>query len=136
MLEVRDTSAVVLWEPPAFDGRTPVNGYYLDVKEASTGEKGWKAGHEKANKMKYMKVRKIGSSLNVVLLQLRSDVCEIMRKYVFFLTISPFDSSCADSDDRAQGWYSLRLPCARSKSRWSWKVLSRPRSNPGPDSPW
>ncbi|XP_038573608.1 myomesin 1a (skelemin) isoform X1 [Micropterus salmoides] len=56
VLEIRDTSVVVLWEPPAFNGRTPVNGYYLDVKEASAGEKGWKAAHEKANKMKYMKV--------------------------------------------------------------------------------
>ncbi|XP_019967641.2 myomesin 1a (skelemin) isoform X2 [Paralichthys olivaceus] len=56
VLEVRDTSVVVLWEPPAFNGRTPVNGYYLDIKEASAGEEGWKAVHEKANKMKYMKV--------------------------------------------------------------------------------
>ncbi|XP_044077038.1 myomesin 1a (skelemin) isoform X2 [Siniperca chuatsi] len=56
VLEVRDTSVVVLWEPPAFNGRTPVNGYYLDVKVASAGEEGWKAAHEKANKMKYMKV--------------------------------------------------------------------------------
>uniref|UniRef100_A0A8C9X8D5 Myomesin 1a (skelemin) n=1 Tax=Sander lucioperca TaxID=283035 RepID=A0A8C9X8D5_SANLU len=56
VLEVRDTSVVVLWEPPAFNGRTPVNGYYLDVKKASAGEEGWKAAHEKANKMKYMKV--------------------------------------------------------------------------------
>nr|XP_046264897.1 myomesin 1a (skelemin) isoform X3 [Scatophagus argus] len=56
VLEVRDTSVVVLWEPPAFDGRTPVSGYYLDVKEASAGEEGWKAVHEKVNKMKYIKV--------------------------------------------------------------------------------
>ncbi|KAK5860179.1 hypothetical protein PBY51_021675 [Eleginops maclovinus] len=55
-LEVRDTSAVVLWEPPAFSGRTAVNGYYLDLKLASAGEGGWKAAHEKANKGKYMKV--------------------------------------------------------------------------------
>lgn len=61
VLEVRDTSVVVLWEPPAFDGRTPVNGYYLDVKEASAGEKGWKAVHEKANKMKYLKVRQMNT---------------------------------------------------------------------------
>lgn len=59
MLEVRDTSVVVLWEPPAFNGRTPVNGYYLDVKEASAGEGSWKAVHEKANKLKYMKVKKM-----------------------------------------------------------------------------
>ncbi|XP_056248188.1 myomesin 1a (skelemin) isoform X2 [Seriola aureovittata] len=56
VLEVRDTSVVVLWEPPAFDGRSPVNGYYLDVKVASAGGGAWKAVHEKANRMKYMKV--------------------------------------------------------------------------------
>ncbi|KAM3842261.1 myomesin 1a (skelemin) [Diretmus argenteus] len=56
VLEVRDTSLVVLWEPPAFNGRSPVNGYYLDIKEAAAGEMGWKAVHEKANKMKYLKV--------------------------------------------------------------------------------
>jgi len=56
-LEVRDTSLVVLWEPPVFDGRSPVNGYYLDIKEASACEKyGWKAVHEKAVKVKYLKV--------------------------------------------------------------------------------
>uniref|UniRef100_A0A665WU44 Myomesin 1a (skelemin) n=1 Tax=Echeneis naucrates TaxID=173247 RepID=A0A665WU44_ECHNA len=38
VLEVRDNSVVVLWEPPVFDGRTPVNGYYLDLKVASSGE--------------------------------------------------------------------------------------------------
>lgn len=58
VLEVRDTSVVVLWEPPVFNGRTPVNGYYMDVKEASGGEEGWKAVHEKVNKVKYMKVSK------------------------------------------------------------------------------
>ncbi|XP_028282847.1 myomesin 1a (skelemin) isoform X2 [Parambassis ranga] len=56
VLEVRDTSVVVLWAPPAFEGRTPVNGYYLDLKEASAGDEGWKAVHEKANKNKYIKV--------------------------------------------------------------------------------
>uniref|UniRef100_A0A8C3A1M0 Myomesin 1a (skelemin) n=1 Tax=Cyclopterus lumpus TaxID=8103 RepID=A0A8C3A1M0_CYCLU len=66
VLEVRDTSAVVLWEPPAFDGRTPVNGYYLDVKKASAGEEGWKAAHEKANKMKYMKVTGLKSGTSYV----------------------------------------------------------------------
>ncbi|XP_041849030.1 myomesin 1a (skelemin) isoform X2 [Melanotaenia boesemani] len=56
VLEVRDNSVVVLWEPPVFEGRSPVNGYYLDIKEASAGEDGWKAVHEKTNKGKYMKV--------------------------------------------------------------------------------
>ncbi|CAG5896539.1 unnamed protein product [Menidia menidia] len=56
VLEVRDTSLVVLWEPPLFNGRTPVNGYYLDMKEASAGEAAWKAVHEKTNNKKFMKV--------------------------------------------------------------------------------
>uniref|UniRef100_A0A672ZBT1 Myomesin 1a (skelemin) n=1 Tax=Sphaeramia orbicularis TaxID=375764 RepID=A0A672ZBT1_9TELE len=56
VLEVRDTSVVVLWEPPVFDGRSPVNGYYLDLKEASTGDEGWKGVHEKVNTKKYIKV--------------------------------------------------------------------------------
>uniref|UniRef100_A0A3Q3WUA7 Uncharacterized protein n=1 Tax=Mola mola TaxID=94237 RepID=A0A3Q3WUA7_MOLML len=55
-LEVRETSVVILWEPPVFNGRTPVNGYYMDMKEASAGEEGWKAVHEKVNEVKYMKV--------------------------------------------------------------------------------
>ncbi|XP_062284212.1 myomesin 1a (skelemin) [Scomber scombrus] len=55
-LEVRDSSVVLLWEPPAFDGRTPINGYYVDIKEASAGEGSWKAVHEKAVKTKYLKV--------------------------------------------------------------------------------
>ncbi|XP_068458688.1 myomesin 1a (skelemin) isoform X2 [Clinocottus analis] len=66
VLEVRDTSAVVLWEPPAFNGRTPVNGYYMDVKKASAGEEGWKAAHEKVNKMKYMKVTGLKSGTSYV----------------------------------------------------------------------
>lgn len=57
VLEVRDTSLVLLWEPPAFSGRTPINGYYVDVKEASAGEQGWKAVHEKVNRVKYLKVQ-------------------------------------------------------------------------------
>lgn len=56
VLEVRDSSVVLLWEPPAFNGRTPVNGYYVDIKEASAGVGCWKAVHEKANKTQYIKV--------------------------------------------------------------------------------
>lgn len=61
VLEVRDTSVVLLWEPPAFSGRTPVSGYYVDMKEASAGEEGWKAVHEKATRVKYLKVGALSS---------------------------------------------------------------------------
>ncbi|XP_061694500.1 myomesin 1a (skelemin) isoform X2 [Syngnathoides biaculeatus] len=66
VLEVRDSSAVVLWEPPSFDGRSPVNGYYLDVKEASAGEESWKAAHEKANKSTFMKVSGLQAATSYV----------------------------------------------------------------------
>lgn len=62
VLEVRDSSVVLLWEPPVFDGRTPVNGYYVDVKEASAGESCWKAVHEKANRTLYLKVLRLRNS--------------------------------------------------------------------------
>lgn len=64
VLEVRDSSAVILWEPPLFDGRSPVNGYYLDLKAESTGEEGWKAAHEKANRAKYMKVTRLETGVS------------------------------------------------------------------------
>ncbi|KAM6948649.1 myomesin 1a (skelemin) [Aplochiton taeniatus] len=53
VLEVRDSSLVVLWEKPTFDGRSPVNGFYLDLKEEG---KNWKGINEKATTLKYMKV--------------------------------------------------------------------------------
>ncbi|XP_046883308.1 myomesin 1a (skelemin) isoform X1 [Hypomesus transpacificus] len=56
VLEVRDTSLVVLWDAPTYDGRSPVNGFYLDIKEASAGEKGWKGVNEKAATKKFIKV--------------------------------------------------------------------------------
>lgn len=64
MLEVRDSTVVLLWELPAFDGRTPVNGYYVDIKEVSAGEGCWKAVHEKANKTQYIKVLRMKDSLD------------------------------------------------------------------------
>uniref|UniRef100_A0A8C6UGI2 Myomesin 1a (skelemin) n=1 Tax=Neogobius melanostomus TaxID=47308 RepID=A0A8C6UGI2_9GOBI len=65
--EVRDTSLVVLWESPVFDGRTPVTGFYLDLKDASVaGDQGWKAVHEKATKKKFMKVTGLESGTSYV----------------------------------------------------------------------
>lgn len=153
VLEVRDTSVVVLWESPVFNGRTPVNGYYMDVKEAAAGEESWKAVHEKANKVKYLKVRKtkncfIASSWNLLALYLRSKAqservlpvyISIWYKHVkqwILLTIFPFDCLCADSGDRSEGWCILRVPCPCPKSCWSWKALSSLRSNHGPNLPW
>uniref|UniRef100_A0A8B9LMG8 Myomesin 1a (skelemin) n=1 Tax=Astyanax mexicanus TaxID=7994 RepID=A0A8B9LMG8_ASTMX len=53
VLEVRKDSMVLLWEPPTFNGRSSVTGYYVDVKE----EKGkWRGVQERSTKETYMKI--------------------------------------------------------------------------------
>lgn len=84
MQEVRDTSLVVLWEPPLFDGRSPVNGYYLDFKEASAGDDGWKGAHEKANKKQYIKVRTRLCVFCMKTLSIRQKVLMFLIPDVFF----------------------------------------------------
>ncbi|TRY92346.1 hypothetical protein DNTS_013310 [Danionella cerebrum] len=51
--EVRKDSLVLLWEPPTFDGRSPVTGYYVDFKE-ETGK--WRCVQERSTKHTYMKI--------------------------------------------------------------------------------
>lgn len=78
MLEVRDTSVVLLWEPPAFSGRTPVNGYYVDLKEASAGADSWKAVHEKVNRAKYLKVGALGPVIHSLNFFIRNRPAEML----------------------------------------------------------
>uniref|UniRef100_A0AAR2K956 Myomesin 1a (skelemin) n=1 Tax=Pygocentrus nattereri TaxID=42514 RepID=A0AAR2K956_PYGNA len=53
VLEVRKDSMVLLWEPPTFNGRSPVTGYYVDIKE----EKGrWRSIQERSTKNTYLKI--------------------------------------------------------------------------------
>ncbi|CAL8320053.1 unnamed protein product, partial [Arctogadus glacialis] len=66
VLEVRDTSLVVLWDAPAFNGRSPVIGYYLDIKEAAGGDGAWRAVHEKVHQIKYMKVTGLSAGTSYV----------------------------------------------------------------------
>ena len=58
VLEVRKTSLVLLWEPPTFNGRSPIDGYYVDIKEAAADDNSWKCVHDRSIKLKYKKVRK------------------------------------------------------------------------------
>ncbi|XP_061151134.1 myomesin 1a (skelemin) isoform X1 [Syngnathus typhle] len=66
VLEIRDSSMVILWEPPLFDGRSPVNGYYLDFKEVSAGDEGWTAAHEETNESTFMKVSGLQAATSYV----------------------------------------------------------------------
>ncbi|XP_053099304.1 myomesin-1 isoform X2 [Hemicordylus capensis] len=54
--EVRKDSLVVLWKPPIYVGRTPVTGYYIDIKETNASEEHWKGVNEKAIPSKYLKI--------------------------------------------------------------------------------
>lgn len=55
--EVRKTSLVLQWKPPIHSGRTPVTGYFVDVKEANAKDDQWRGLNEAALTNKYLKVK-------------------------------------------------------------------------------
>ncbi|KAI1901396.1 hypothetical protein AGOR_G00034010 [Albula goreensis] len=55
--EVRKDSMVLLWEPPKYQGRTTVNGFYVDIKEADAPAGAWRGVNEKATTKKYIKIK-------------------------------------------------------------------------------
>ncbi|XP_037662274.1 myomesin-1 isoform X2 [Choloepus didactylus] len=55
--EVRKTSLVLHWKPPVHSGRTPVTGYFVDIKEARANNDQWRGLNEAAIKNMYLKVR-------------------------------------------------------------------------------
>uniref|UniRef100_A0A665WLT9 Myomesin-1 n=1 Tax=Echeneis naucrates TaxID=173247 RepID=A0A665WLT9_ECHNA len=54
--EVRSDSLALLWKPPVYQGRDPVNGFYIDIKEAEAPEEAWRGINTKATEKTYMKV--------------------------------------------------------------------------------
>uniref|UniRef100_A0A671QW84 M-protein, striated muscle-like n=1 Tax=Sinocyclocheilus anshuiensis TaxID=1608454 RepID=A0A671QW84_9TELE len=54
--EVRKDSLVLLWKPPVYQGRDPVNGYYIDIKEAEADFEMWRGVNEKATDKTFIKV--------------------------------------------------------------------------------
>ncbi|KAJ8010357.1 hypothetical protein DPEC_G00074220 [Dallia pectoralis] len=55
--EVRAKSMVLLYKPPVYQGRDPVNGFYIDIKEADAKEEAWRGVNEKAVSNNYMKIK-------------------------------------------------------------------------------
>lgn len=53
ILELRKDSLVLLWEPPTFTGRSPITGYYVDIKE---GKGGWRGVQDRSTKNTYLQV--------------------------------------------------------------------------------
>uniref|UniRef100_A0A673BR69 Myomesin-1 n=1 Tax=Sphaeramia orbicularis TaxID=375764 RepID=A0A673BR69_9TELE len=57
--EVRSDSVVLLWKPPVYQGRDPVNGFYIDIKEAEAPEEAWRGVNTKATEKTYIKIKNL-----------------------------------------------------------------------------
>ncbi|GAA6215102.1 M-protein, striated muscle isoform X2 [Lates japonicus] len=57
--EVRSDSLMLLWKPPVYQGRDPVNGFYIDIKEADAPEEAWRGVNNKATEKTYMKIKNL-----------------------------------------------------------------------------
>ncbi|XP_034981820.2 myomesin-1 isoform X1 [Zootoca vivipara] len=54
--EVRKDSLVILWKPPIYIGRSPVTGFYVDMKKTDAPEEHWRSVNEKAVANKFFKI--------------------------------------------------------------------------------
>lgn len=54
--EVRKDSIVLLWKPPIYVGRSPVIGFYVDVKPTKESDDCWKSVNTKPITNKFLKV--------------------------------------------------------------------------------
>lgn len=66
--EVRSDSLVLLWKPPVYQGRDPVNGFYVDIKEAEAPEEAWRGVNNKATEKTFLKVGHRETSRNRLLM--------------------------------------------------------------------
>ncbi|XP_023264111.1 myomesin-1 isoform X2 [Seriola lalandi dorsalis] len=57
--EVRSDSLVLIWKPPVYQGRDPVNGFYVDIKEADAPEEAWRGVNTKATEKTYFKIKNL-----------------------------------------------------------------------------
>ncbi|XP_048856832.1 M-protein, striated muscle isoform X1 [Brienomyrus brachyistius] len=64
--EVRKDSLVLQWRPPVYQGRDPVNGFYIDIKETEAPEEAWRGVNEKATNKTYMKIKELKDGVSYV----------------------------------------------------------------------
>ncbi|XP_052049275.1 myomesin-1 [Apodemus sylvaticus] len=64
--EVRKNSLVLQWKPPVYSGRTPVTGYFVDLKEASAKDDQWRGLNEAAIANKYLRVQGLKEGVSYV----------------------------------------------------------------------
>ncbi|KAM4543913.1 myomesin-1 isoform 2-T2 [Fundulus diaphanus] len=65
--EVRNDSLLLLWKPPVYQGRDPVNGFYVDIKEGEAPEEAWRGVNTKATEKTYLKVKNLKEGETYVL---------------------------------------------------------------------
>ncbi|XP_063779614.1 myomesin-1 isoform X1 [Pseudophryne corroboree] len=65
--EVRSSSMVLLWKSPVYTGRSPVTGFYVDVKEADAPEEAWKGVNKKPTANTYLKIQDLNNEVLYVL---------------------------------------------------------------------
>ncbi|XP_066435702.1 myomesin-1 [Eleutherodactylus coqui] len=65
--EVRSNSMVLLWRTPVYSGRTPVTGFYVDIKKADDPEEAWRGVNEKPIPNTYIKVQDLNGGAQYVL---------------------------------------------------------------------
>uniref|UniRef100_A0A3Q2QMR0 Myomesin 1 n=1 Tax=Fundulus heteroclitus TaxID=8078 RepID=A0A3Q2QMR0_FUNHE len=65
--EVRSDSLLLLWKPPVYQGRDPVNGFYVDIKEGEAPEEAWRGVNTKATEKTYLKVKNLKEGETYVL---------------------------------------------------------------------
>ncbi|NXS59718.1 MYOM1 protein, partial [Brachypteracias leptosomus] len=64
--EVRKDSLVLLWKEPVYTGRSPIAGYYVDMKEKEAKEEHWRSVNEKPLQKKFLKVGGLAQGVSYV----------------------------------------------------------------------
>ncbi|XP_061452133.1 myomesin-1 isoform X1 [Rhineura floridana] len=54
--QVRKDSLIVLWKPPVYIGRSPVIGFYVDMKKTNASDEHWRSVNEKAITNTFLKI--------------------------------------------------------------------------------
>uniref|UniRef100_A0A663M971 Myomesin-1 n=1 Tax=Athene cunicularia TaxID=194338 RepID=A0A663M971_ATHCN len=64
--EVRKDSLVLLWKEPVYTGRSPIAGYYIDMKETEAKEERWRSVNEKPLQKKFLKIGSLKQGVSYV----------------------------------------------------------------------
>lgn len=115
--EVRSDSVLLLWKPPVYQGRDPVNGFYVDIKEAEASNEAWRGVNTKATENRFLKVSAVCLPAPPRSVPLAS-VCFLLADY------------------ESEGGRVVRIPRARPEPSWRWEHLRRHGVGPGCDQTW